>query len=383
MSGFPLLDEVACSSMDPQTLDILQIALETAGRRQQSNMFRSKFTLSNSLGLEYGTKRSECEHDAYFHTLKLCVRILVPNARSLSDSIGISRNDVLDTCAPESLPEKTNSWSPRDFYDNVYVPRSDSVAPAVLCSDQLQCKLYPFQKRAVRWLLWREGAVEAHEPPEELLGLPHGFLRTVDGDGRQCLISHFWGMATTDEQVPIGMSSEPKGGILAEEMGLGKTVEMIALMCLHKQGPVKQSPLNFPRCSATLIITPPVILPQWKNELQGLAPSLSVFVYEGLRVEAGKCDHKSLLSQFKENDVVLTTYNILARELHYVETTDRSLRHQKKYERRLSPLTQIYWWRVVLDEAQMLESGVSNAAKIAKLIPREIAWYVFCQAVVS
>ena len=171
-------------------------------------------------------------------------------------------------------------------------------------------------------------------------------------------------MTTTDEQVPVHMSSEPKGGILAEEMGLGKTVEMIALICLHKRDPAPQSPSpkTFQRCSATLVITPPAILQQWKNELRGLAPSLSVFTYEGLRVEAGKSDHEALLSRCTQHDVILTTYNVLAREIHYAETPNRSLRHAKRYEERLSPLTQIHWWRVVLDEAQMVESGGSNAA---------------------
>ena len=151
---------------------------------------------------------------------------------------------------------------------------------------------------------------------------------------------------------------------------------------LHKWDPAKQSasPIEFPRCSATLIITPPAILQQWRTELQGLAPSLSVFVYEGLRVEAGKSDHEALIVRCMQHDVVLTTYNILAREIHYTETSDRSLRHEKRYEKRISPLIQIYWWRVVLDEAQMVESGVSNAAKVAKLVPRDIAWYVHFRA---
>lgn len=385
VSGVALFDDVIRLAIDPQTLEVLQIAINPPSRRQQKNLFKSSFVLSKSLGFDHGAKTSGFERDACVYTLDLCVRILVPNARSLSDSIGISRNHIFSICAPESLPEKTDSWSPRDFYDNVHVPKVDGVAPDVPSIDQLHCELYPFQKRAVQWLLWREGAVEAHEPPEEPAELPHGFVRTTDGDGRECLVSHFWGMTTTDEQVPVNMSSEPKGGILAEEMGLGKTVEMIALMCLHKWDPAKQSPLprNLPRCSTTLIITPPAILQQWKNELQGLAPSLSVFAYEGLRVEAGKSDQEALMSRCTRHDVVLTTYNILAREIHYAETPDRSLRHEKRYGKRLSPLTQIHWWRVVLDEAQMVESGVSNAAKVAKLIPRENAWYVRFGAVFS
>ena len=375
--GFALFDKVICSSVDLHTLKILQIAINPPSRRQQESQLRVNLTLSKSLGFDQSAKISDFELDASLHTLDLCVRILVPNARSLSDSIGASRN-ILDICAPESLLEKTATWSPEDFYNNVHVPKTEGLAPDVPLIDGLQCKLYPFQRRAVQWLLWREGAVQAHEPP-------HGFVRTTDGDGRQCLISHFWGMVTTDEQVPVQMSPEVKGGILAEEMGLGKTVEMIALITLNKRNPAKQSPSlkNVPRCSATLIITPPAILQQWKNELQGLAPTLNVFVYEGLRIEERKSDHEALMLLCTQHDIVLTTYNVLAREVHYAETPERSLRYQKRYRKRLSPLTQIHWWRVVLDEAQIVESGVSNAAKVAKLIPRDIAWYVYLAAFLS
>lgn len=55
---------------------------------------------------------------------------------------------------------------------------------------------------------------------------------------------------------------------------------------------------------------------------------------------------------------------------------ERNLRERKRYERKQSPLTKIDWWRVVLDEAQMVESGVSNAARVSQLIPRQNAWAV-------
>ena len=377
--GCALFDNIMRSSIDPQTLKILQIAINPPSRRQLKNILRVGLTLSNSLGFDRNMKTSGFGHDADVHMLDLCVRILVLNARSLSDSIGISRNDILDICAPESRPEETDTWSPQDFYNNVHVPKNEAAVPDIPSINKLQCELYPFQKRAVQWLLSREGAMKLHEPPERLSELPHGFLRTTDGDGRQCLISHFWGIVTTDDQVLVNMSSEVRGGILAEEMGLGKTVEIIALIAMHMRDPAEQSPSpkNLPRCSATLIITPPAILQQWKIELQALVPSLNVFVYEGLRSEASKSNHEALMLRCMQHDIVLTTYNVLAREIHYAETPERNLRHEKRYEKRFSPLTQTHWWRVVLDEAQMVESGVSNAAKVAKLIPRDNAWYVF------
>ena len=72
----------------------------------------------------------------------------------------------------------------------------------------------------------------------------------------------------------------------------------------------------------------------------------------------------------------MTTYSTIARDIYHAEAPTKNLRHEKKYEKRLSPLTQIDWWRVILDEAQMVESGVSNAARVATLLPRQMAWCV-------
>lgn len=164
-------------------------------------------------------------------------------------------------------------------------------------------------------------------------------------------------------------------------MGLGKTVEIISLICgnpaRHSWLPDSESPAQgqLPRSLATLIITPPAILHQWQSELQRLAPSLKVFTYNGLRAEAENNDHQALVYRLRHHDVILSSYPVLSKEIHYAEAPVRDLRHEKKYEKRLSPLIQICWWRVVLDEAQMVESGVSNAAKVANLIPRENAWW--------
>lgn len=161
-------------------------------------------------------------------------------------------------------------------------------------------------------------------------------------------------------------------------MGLGKTVEIISLICGNpacESGSETPGQGQMPRSPATLIITPPAILKQWQSELERLAPSLKIFTYDGLRVEAEKHDHQELMHRLCHHDIVISTYPVLSKEIHYAEAPVRDLRHEKKYEKRLCPLTQIYWWRVVLDEAQMVESGVSNAAKVANLIPREIAWW--------
>jgi E3 ubiquitin-protein ligase SHPRH len=176
-----------------------------------------------------------------------------------------------------------------------------------------------------------------------------------------------------------------RGGILAEEMGLGKTVELIALICLHTRKLATGTQVldhfsgnTVTATGGTLIITPNAILEQWKNELSTHAPHLKVFHYQGLpTASADKPGQAPSVKDLLEYDVVLTTYHVLSREVHYAKPApERSFRNSKKYEPRRSPLVQLSWWRVCLDEAQMVESGVSQAATVARLLPRCNAWAV-------
>ncbi|OQE46531.1 hypothetical protein PENCOP_c001G02662 [Penicillium coprophilum] len=273
-------------------------------------------------------------------------------------------------------------WSPRDFYKNVHVPNSAESPPNLTCSE-LNCELYPFQKRAVRWLLQREGRevrpngeiVPMGELPKS--DIPASFNSMKDADGQTYYFSHLFMILTTDLSGWHDAADNLKGGILAEEMGLGKTVEVIALISLNKREPqFKADPDGLQPTGATLIITPPAILEQWRQELKEHAPTLRVHHYNGIKRGREKTDDM-IVDELAEFDVVLTTYNVIAKEIHYAGTApQRALRHEKRFVQRKTPLVRLSWWRVCLDEAQMIESGVSNAAKVARLIPRENAWAV-------
>lgn len=216
VAGDVLFGNVVHSDISRQTLEILQKAINPVVSRQKNCLIGSTFTISKCLDYDHDADTVGFEHDTYTHTLDLCVRIRAPSARDLSGSLGISRNDWLDICAPE-LVEATQTWSPRDFYDNVHVPKSEEVTVPDI--DELQCTLYPFQKRALMWLLRREGAVyDSQDKPVEL---SHGFVSTTDADGKQCFVSRFLGMVTADEEVALKIGSDPIGGILCQEMGLG------------------------------------------------------------------------------------------------------------------------------------------------------------------
>lgn len=297
---------------------------------------------------------------------------------------------ILENYLPDESIKTQVPWALADFYSAVHTPPDDEQVSPRIQQSLMETKLYPFQQRAVSWLMQREGFElpaqgDIKKPLERSLTAPVSFRSAKDVDGQACYVSHLRGMVVRDTNAVWDAAKELRGGILAEEMGLGKTVELIALMCLNKRTMFEVEPRDQPiknrltPSASTLIITPPSILEQWIKEINTHAPELKVLHYKGLPpVSAPKKDHQeATMANLLKYDVVLTTYNVLSKEIHFATPApDRPLRHQPKHERKNSPLVQIEWWRVCLDEAQMVESGVSQAAKVARIIPRVNAWAV-------
>jgi len=153
-------------------------------------------------------------------------------------------------------------------------------------------------------------------------------------------------------------------------------------------------------CGATLVVCPSAILAQWRSELKRHAApgALNVITYEGQPRGASGPDAKTRAMNTRtapvsaldlaRADVVLTTYETLRGDLHHAPdaaasdgdgpggTGGRASRHRKKYEIIPTPLTRLTWWRVVLDEAQEVESSTAAAAAMACLVPGVHRWAV-------
>ncbi|CAI5932334.1 unnamed protein product [Closterium sp. NIES-65] len=74
-------------------------------------------------------------------------------------------------------------------------------------------------------------------------------------------------------------------------------------------------------------------------------------------------------------DIVLASYETLSGDIWHDGPT-RVLRHKKRYEARPTPLTRLHWWRVCLDEAQLVEGGTSRAAVMAARLSAQHRWCV-------
>ncbi|KAI0408187.1 SNF2 family N-terminal domain-containing protein [Xylaria palmicola] len=312
----------------------------------------------------------------------------------------LQAQDPTDTFTNESAPILPNT-----FYKVAFMPSRESFNDmSTVQIPGLNATLYPFQRRAVQWLLMREQVaysgigpggelqLEAYPQPSTP-SLPFSFDALDDVNGRQFYVSDLYHIVTRDIAPFREIENGMRGGILAEEMGLGKTVEIISLILTHKRGlfPPTETDAHTSRVihptGATLIVTPDTLQNQWLSEFKKHAPHLLVMKYPGMKAWAtdktlNKENHgESLVDRFISKltncDVVVTTYAVLQTELHYaIAPPERSMRYEKKHERQTSPLVQIGWWRVCLDEAQQIDSGVSSAAKVACLIPRVHAWAV-------
>ncbi|RKK23426.1 hypothetical protein BFJ63_vAg6713 [Fusarium oxysporum f. sp. narcissi] len=282
-------------------------------------------------------------------------------------------------------PYRAPTWSPMDFYEAAFVPKKDEKTPETIQVDALESKLFPYQKRTLQWLLQREGVQWSADMRRIVPYVPenqdsvYDFKKTTDVAGNEYYFSELFHTVTRDISLFQQAEASIKGGILAEEMGLGKTLEVLGLILLHQRSrPLIQSEYEsqakLTPSGATLIVTPPSLKDQWVSEIARHAPGLSVKVYEG-RKRISEADEQQATDELAGHDIILTTYSVLSSELHFTTAPpERSRRHARVYDRPRSPLVQISWWRVCLDEAQMIESGYSQAAKVARVLPRINAW---------
>ncbi|WBW73255.1 DNA-dependent ATPase/ ubiquitin-protein ligase E3 Irc20 [Schizosaccharomyces osmophilus] len=262
------------------------------------------------------------------------------------------------------------------FYDNARELAKSLPTVGIRRDKRLLSDLLPFQRRSVEWMIHREMNIPSNSCPLPPLWhqyqLPH--------DDRKVFINRAYGYVTLSEENAFQLAPALlKGGVLADEMGMGKTLEILSLILFHQPSmdqllntqydPILNKDLVLSK--ATLIITPSTIIDQWISEVELHVPSLKIFHYKGIR-KSGSVTSE----QFLNADIVITSYSDLRFELLYAESFSRNLRHDKRHVPPKSPLIDICWWRICVDEAQMVETSQSNVAQMIYRIPRVNCWAV-------
>eukprot|EP01137_Pigoraptor_chileana_P011824 Opistho-2@63302 len=201
----------------------------------------------------------------------------------------------------------------------------------------VKTRLLPHQVEAVRWMMWREGS----------------------GGGN------------------------PRGGILGDDMGLGKSLDVIAVvMCSKAMHPATTKP--------TLVVCPASLLCQWASEVKAHTDGIAeCVVYHGsnrTKKAKGASD-----SPFSGVDFVVTTYATLEREhrLHFKALEDAgeaSLSDDSNGSadddasaatNPNSPLFASQWARAVFDEGHVIRNKrTSSFAAAAAVADRSDARWI-------
>nr|VWO96010.1 Alcohol dehydrogenase [Ganoderma boninense] len=155
-------------------------------------------------------------------------------------------------------------------------------------------------------------------------------------------------------------NSPHKGGILADDMGLGKTVQMIATMVFNQ-------PTEEDDHRSILIVVPAALLLQWKEELETKANGIW-----DVHIQHGKDKIKDP-KRLAEKDIVITTYHTL--NLDFSIPTDVDSDEELNWLRdNGGPISQIKWFRVVLDEAQFIRNRSTRCSKAVAMIRSKYRW---------
>ncbi|KAL1408272.1 DNA repair protein rad16 [Vanrija albida] len=142
-----------------------------------------------------------------------------------------------------------------------------------------------------------------------------------------------------------------RGGMLADEMGMGKTIQTIALL------------LSEPRRKPSLVVAPVVALMQWKHEIETHAEGFTTCLYHG--------SHRVKAAELKKYDVVLTSYGTLEAAFRRQQL---GFKRQNLMIKEKSALHSFQWFRVILDEAHNIKERSTNAAKAAFALDAEYRW---------
>lgn len=132
---------------------------------------------------------------------------------------------------------------------------------------------------------------------------------------------------------------------------------------------------------ATLIVCPVPILSQWESEIEKhvVKGAMKVVKYFGQEQPKSHASSRVVTPEdLADADIVLTTYDTLRHDLYRNpdRSAGRSLRYEKRYQIVPTPLTSVNFWRIVVDEAQMVESSTAKATEMVRKIAAVHLWCV-------
>ncbi|KAI4166598.1 MAG: hypothetical protein LQ343_007919 [Gyalolechia ehrenbergii] len=151
--------------------------------------------------------------------------------------------------------------------------------------------------------------------------------------------------------------SQWRGGLLGDEMGMGKTIQAVSLIMS-----------DYPAQNPTLVVVPPVALMQWQNEIKEYTDGkLKVLVYHNTNPQVKKMKLKEL----KGYDVIMISYSglesIYRKESKGWKRDDGIIKENSK-------IHAIHYHRLILDEAHNIKSRTTGVARACFALKADHKW---------
>ncbi|KAL4563176.1 hypothetical protein LXL04_027212 [Taraxacum kok-saghyz] len=361
-----------------------------------------------SVGNSYQISEPYDNMEAQFMDLSMYSEILcspseklyAPFITSLNKPIYFGLNDIDDTF----FDNKTESESTSGFHG---VHMANKTQVDCVKNEKHDGKSLVPKKKSSLVNIRKNGKLKnndeksAHQAPLQMIPHEKSDISVQDGGLTVPLLKH--------QRIALSWMTRKEtrctrccGGILADDQGLGKTISAIALI-LKERSPASSTEnctktnqkqtetLNLDEeedvtsdtkdrksslAAGTLVVCPTSVLRQWNQELQNKVTTesnLSVLVYYG------RFRTKDPIEVAKY-DVVLTTYAIVAMEVpkqplvEQEDEDDGKTKQSPNKKRKIinessnsesinRPLAKLRWFRVILDEAQIMKNYKTQVAR--------------------
>ncbi|GAB4379272.1 MAG: DEAD/DEAH box helicase [Elainellaceae cyanobacterium] len=136
-------------------------------------------------------------------------------------------------------------------------------------------------------------------------------------------------------------------GCLADDMGLGKSAQVIARLLQERQPEKPKKGKPKPAAIApTLLVAPTSVVGNWYKEIEKFAPQLRVLVHHGGQRQQ---DADAFKAEALQHDVVITSFTLARKDQKVLEAID--------------------WHRVVVDEAQNIKNPKAAQTKAILKLP--------------
>jgi SNF2 family DNA or RNA helicase len=276
-----------------------------------------------------------------------------PGSRHGGPSAGSSQHPRPQTTQSHYAPARTAEEVRRDaanLFDNL--PKHEDLPETEPKSGLITTALLPHQKKALTFLMQHELEDDSADGTGQTFSL---WRPKVDERGNKQ-----WQHAVTD-QILMQKPGPVRGGILADMMGLGKTLSILSLIAETREeaktfyNSPPPNPTVKRNAIGTLIICPKSVLSNWQEQLRAhtIDEKFRCYMYHG----SNRIDEIEELAKF---NIVLTTYNTASSD----------------FNAKGKALFSLNWFRIVLDEAHSIRTQTSQMFKAAYNLNAQRRWAV-------